>query len=143
MPIASIANYAKRNVLIVEDDEDDVFLLRRAMNIVSMQDNIEVNVTHMANGLHAISAVVVEDLKSHNYDILIVDLNMPIMDGLRFLHILREEFRFSTTRAVMLTTSNQPPIHAAARKAGADDVFVKGDVHDDLVNIVRKILVVD
>ncbi|MGO9008331.1 MAG: response regulator [Beijerinckiaceae bacterium] len=143
MTYAITAEPKPRSVLIIEDDKDDVFLLTRALRTVSSQLRIPVRVRHLPNGLEAAGAVARGDLLGELFDILIVDLNMPVMDGEKFLRVLRREFKLENVRAVVLTTSEEPPIHDAARKAGADDVFTKPNTQSELVTIVRNILGVD
>ena len=132
-----------RNVLIIDDDEDDVFLLMRALRTVSSQLTIPVRVKRLRNGLEAASAVARGDLLGESFDILIVDLNMPVMDGEKFLRVLRRGFKLENVRAVVLTTSEETSIHDAARQAGADAVFTKPNTQTELVTIVRTILGVD
>ena len=91
-----------RNVLIIDDDEDDVFLLMRALRTVSSQLTIPVRVKRLRNGLEAASAVARGDLLGESFDILIVDLNMPVMDGEKFLRVLRRGFKLENVRAVVL-----------------------------------------
>ena len=105
MGYADIAASKPRNVLIIDDDDDDVFLLTRAFNIASAQSNIVVNVTRCPNGLEALGAVARGDLKSELFDLLIVDLNMPVLDGLKFLRALRGEFGFDNVQP----SSSRPP----------------------------------
>jgi len=143
MSYASAPAPKPRSVLIIEDDEHDAFLLKRALNTVASQANIPLRIKRLANGLEALGAVARHDLKSDLFDVVIVDLNMPVMDGVKFLHLLREEFKFENLRAVVLTTSDEAPVRDAARQAGADDVFVKPSTLSELVDVVRAILGAD
>jgi CheY-like chemotaxis protein len=137
---SSVTTVKSCNVLAIEDDEADIFLLRKAMNVTASRLNIQVELTHRPNGLVALNAVTLGDLRNKLFDLLIVDLNMPILDGIQFLRILRDEFKFDRTRAVVLTSTDQKSIHKAARKAGADAVFVKPHTYSDLIRVVRKIM---
>jgi CheY-like chemotaxis protein len=131
-----------RQILIIEDDRDDAFLLKRALREASSLCGFPLSVTHQVNGLDALFTVARGDMMSQLPDILIVDLNMPIMDGEKFLRIMRRELKLSAVPAAVLTTSAEKPIHDAALKAGADAVFVKPNSLAELVDIARAILAI-
>lgn len=73
------------------------------------------------NGLEAL-----EKLLSVPADLLIVDINMPKMDGLTFLKSLRRQpFPLGATPAVVISTEGAPQDRDAARVAGANFYLVK------------------
>lgn len=127
-------------VLIIEDDVDDAYLLRRALNRVSSEDGVAIGVAHSLNGLDALGSVARSDMLSVLPDVIVVDLNMPIMDGGRFLRLLRSEMRLADVPTAVLTTSTEKPVHDDALACGADAVFSKPSTQDELVDIARKIL---
>jgi len=127
-------------VLIVEDDLDDVLLLTRALHSASKSRGETVTVTHHRNGFDALSAVARAELTARLPDIVVVDLNMPVMNGERFLVALRRVLELPGLLAVVLTTATASPIHEAALAAGADRVFVKPNSLGELEEIAREIL---
>ena len=89
------------NILLVEDDEVDVLNVRRAF-----QKNHITNPLFVAsNGLEAL-----EQLRGHSIPrdrrIVLLDLNMPKMNGIEFLRELRQDPELKATPVVVLTTSN-------------------------------------
>jgi len=89
------------NILLVEDDQVDVMNVKRAF-----EKNRIANPLFVAgNGLDALrmlrSDVVPEDRR-----IVLLDLNMPKMNGLEFLRDLRADPRLHATVVIVLTTSN-------------------------------------
>ena len=67
-----------------------------------------------------------EKLLSIPVDLLIVDVNMPQMDGLTFLDLLRQKERpMSCIPALVTSTESQAVDLAAARRAGANYYLVK------------------
>ena len=62
------------DILIIEDDEDDAYLLKRALNQVSRERGLAVEVSHSVNGLDAMGLVARRDLLSRLPQIIIVDL---------------------------------------------------------------------
>jgi len=87
----------------------------------------EIGFEYAADGLDAAYRVSVDDLMSRLPDVVVLDLNMPRLDGVKFLHALRGSFELRDLPVVVLTTSTERPIHDEALRAGADRVFVKPD----------------
>ncbi|MDR3475068.1 MAG: response regulator [Devosia sp.] len=137
----SMQQQAKQNVeiLIVEDDEDDVFLLRRALRLTAASTLCGINIRHAKNGVDAISMISRSDSFDQLPNLVIVDLNMPLLDGVGFLHALRKTPQLSDICAIVLTTSDQTSIQNEARLAGADDVFVKPETLAELTEIATRI----
>lgn len=89
------------NILLVEDDEVDVLNVRRAF-----QKN------HITNPLFVASngADALEQLRGNRIPqdrrLVLLDLNMPRMNGIEFLRELRQDPVLKPTPVVVLTTSN-------------------------------------
>ena len=94
-------------VLIIEDDQDDAFLLKRALNAAAFEHGITLGVSHSVNGLDALGSVARSDILSRLPAVIIVDLNMPVLDGGRFLDFLRADMQLRAVPAVVLTTSTE------------------------------------
>lgn len=127
-------------VLLIEDDPDDVFLFQRALGEVKAAIGREVVLEHAGDGLEASYQVSVDDLMNRLPDVLALDLNMPRMDGVKFLHALRATFALADLPVVVLTTSTAKRVHEEALAAGADAVFVKPDSAAELNAIVRAVV---
>jgi len=127
-------------ILIIEDDQDDAFLLKRALNAAALENGVALGVTHNVNGLDALGSVARSDILSRLPAVIIVDLNMPVLDGGRFLDFLRADMQLRGVPAVVLTTSTEKPVHAQALASGANAVFSKPDTQEELVEIARRIL---
>ena len=139
MPTSSLGR-KKCVILVVEDDGDDVNLLQRALNKASSACDLQVEMLVTRNGMEALSSVASDDLKTSLPNIVVVDLNMPILSGEDFLRLLRTELRLPSLPAVVLTTSREKPVHDAALAAGADQVFVKPETTLELESIAREIV---
>ncbi len=104
-----------RHILVV----DDASLVRRYY-----RDCLEAagcTVDEALNGLEALEKLLVS-----RADLLIVDINMPKMDGLTFLRRLRcQTLPLSATPALVTSTEAAPRDVAAARAAGANFYLVK------------------
>ncbi len=73
-------------------------------------------------------------------DILVLDLNLPRLDGVKFLETMRESFQLRDVPVFVLTTSTERAVHAEAMRAGADKVFVKPDSVTELQEIAEEIV---
>jgi two-component system chemotaxis response regulator CheY len=79
-------------------------------------------------------AEALEKLQSLAVDLLIVDINMPMMDGLTMLQSLRRrELPMSATPALITSTESAEKDFAAARAAGANYYLVKPMEREALV----------
>jgi CheY-like chemotaxis protein len=89
------------NILLVEDDEVDVMNVRRAF-----QKNHITNPLFVAsNGVEALEQLRGGDIP-RDRRIVLLDLNMPQMNGIEFLRELRRDPELRLTPVVVLTTSN-------------------------------------
>ena len=89
------------NILLVEDDEVDVMNVKRAFT----KHNITNPLFVAGDGLEAL-----EVLRSNDFPlgrrIVLLDLNMPRMNGIEFLREVRNDPQLAATPIVVLTTSN-------------------------------------
>ena len=90
------------NILLVEDDEVDVMNVRRAFK----KNNIA-NPLHVAsNGLEALQMLRGHEIPKDRR-LVLLDLNMPRMNGIEFLRELRADAELRAIPVVVLTTSNE------------------------------------
>jgi CheY-like chemotaxis protein len=104
------------NILLVEDDEIDVMNVHRAFT----RGKIENPLFHAADGLAALEMLRGETMP-HERRLVLLDLNMPRMNGLEFLRELRADPDLMHTPVVVLTTSN-----AASDRIEAHALHVAG-----------------
>jgi CheY-like chemotaxis protein len=72
-------------------------------------------------------------------DLVILDLTMPRLDGLRACQALRSDPDLAGTRVLVLTGRDQPDDRAAARDAGADAYLVKPFSSLALLDAVKRL----
>lgn len=89
------------NILLVEDDEVDVMNVRRAFD----RNNIMNPLFVAGNGVEALDKLRNGEIPTARR-IVLLDLNMPRMNGMEFLHELRKDPDLSATPVVVLTTSS-------------------------------------
>ena len=80
-----------QNVLIIDDSSYNQFVMKEIMNGIFPEERNRYNIDTALNGLEAIEEYLLKienissDRKSSKYDIIFLDLNMPIMDGYQVL----------------------------------------------------------
>lgn len=79
-------------------------------------------------------------LTRHSVEIIITDLNMPVMDGIAFIRRVRGSPQLRFTPILMLTTESQEPMKQAGRAAGATGWLVKPFEPDVLVRTIARVL---
>ncbi len=89
------------NILLIEDDEVDVMNVRRAFK----KNNIANPLFFAGNGIEALEQLR-NDSIPRDRRIVLLDLNMPKMNGIEFLRELRRDPRLNLTPVIVLTTSN-------------------------------------
>ena len=89
------------NILLIEDDEVDVLNVRRAFQ----KNNIANPLFVASNGLEALEQLRGKMIPRERR-IVLLDLNMPKMNGIEFLRELRQDPELKLTPVVVLTTSN-------------------------------------
>lgn len=113
---------AVASVLVI----DDASLVR--LYYRQLLEEAGYTVDEALNGVEAFEKIAVQD-----FDLLIVDINMPKMDGLAFLTALRAQpAPAGTTPALMTSTEDRDRDFEAARNAGANFYLVK-PVADELL----------
>lgn len=89
------------NILLVEDDEVDVMNVRRAFE----RNNVSNPLFVAGNGLEALDMLRSDQIPKERR-LILLDLNMPKMNGIEFLQELRADPELLGTPVVVLTTSN-------------------------------------
>lgn len=82
----------------------------------------------------------VEKLKESNPDVVITDINMPIMDGFEFIETVRGGDVGARMPILVLTTESDAAKKARARDAGATGWIVKPFDPEKLISAVKRVL---
>ena len=94
-------NSSPLNILLVEDDDVDVMNVKRAFD----KNHITNPLFVAGNGLEALEKLRSGEIPQGRR-IVLLDLNMPKMNGIEFLRELRNDPALAPTPVVVLTTSN-------------------------------------
>ena len=121
---------AQIRLLLVEDDPDDAHLVKTSLARRAEPIHFE----HVAQGLAAKALLEARrDQKALLPEMMIVDINMPLMNGLELLDWIRSQPDFDKIVVVIFTTSTEAHVLADARRRGANGALSKewhdGDQH--------------
>lgn len=101
-----IKNKDSRNIILyAEDDEDDQLLVKE--NLLNYSSEIEIVIRN--NGVDAVSYLNSLSPSEPAPCLIILDINMPKMNGIEALKQIRKNKRFAETPAILFTTSSQLP----------------------------------
>lgn len=115
------------NILVVEDDEMDVEFLRRLF----AKDNITNPLYHAANGVEALDFLRGKNnRKIPRPYIILLDINMPLMNGIEFLGELRADEELKDSVVFILTTSPRDEDKAITYKMNVAGYFLKNDIRE-------------
>ncbi|MFN3403191.1 MAG: response regulator [Cytophagaceae bacterium] len=111
-----------KTILLVEDDELDVISVERSLKKI----DLDISLHTAYNGIEALGK-----LKGDGYDkiplpdIILLDLNMPRMNGIEFLKSLRKESDFDPVKIFVMTTSNEEKDRNETEKLGIAGYIIK------------------
>jgi two-component system chemotaxis response regulator CheY len=123
----------RRQILIVEDSPTMrqllVFALRRLKNvdIVEAQDGMD--------GLRKVS--------NDHFDLALIDINMPVMDGLKLISLMRGEESLKNIPIVVITTEGAAEDRERALKLGANEYLTKPIQANRVLSVARGLLKMD
>jgi two-component system chemotaxis response regulator CheY len=123
----------RRQILIVEDSPTMrqllVFALRRLKNveIVEAQDGMD--------GLRKVS--------SDHFDLALIDINMPVMDGLKLISLIRGDDNLREIPICVITTEGAKEDRERALSLGANEYLTKPIQANRVLAVARSLLKID
>jgi chemotaxis family two-component system response regulator Rcp1 len=125
------------NILVAEDNEDDLFLLRQAFKKAEVPSQLH----HVNDGMEALTYLKGEaafnDRKAHPFpDILLLDLNMPRKNGFEVLEWIRQDAKCSRLVVHVFTSSSHEADVRRAYDLHANTFLLKPSRVDELVTLV-------
>jgi len=115
-------------VLIADDHE----LIRQGLKrIISLENDLSV-VGDVKNG-----EMVLNILKSHQCDVLLLDLNMPVLSGIEVLKKIKEQG--NNIKVIILTVESDRKTINKAIEIGADGYMLKDSAGEEIVNAIKTV----
>lgn len=125
---------AERNlILLAEDDEDDQELIKLAFSKVTQEHDFMI----VNNGQELLDAL---SRQSDMPCMIILDLNMPRLDGLQTLNEIKKEPKYTKIPIVIFTTSDNDDNKRNSYSSGAADYVIKPSTMKEFVSAAQKIL---
>jgi CheY-like chemotaxis protein len=107
-------------IVLVEDNEDDVFFMRRALKGAGITASVHV----LTDGQQAVDYLAGETVRP-SPSIVFLDLKLPYCTGFEVLEAMRRQGTLNTTQVVILTSSPEERDRRRARELGASAYLVK------------------
>lgn len=121
------------NILLIEDDAIEVMKFNRVLSTLDVKHKIvEAN-----NGEEALAILEVKEVIP---DIIILDLNMPKINGIEFLTILKADEYLKYIPAIILTTSNNRKDVLECYRIGIAGYLLKPLKYDDYIDRIKRLL---
>ena len=116
-------------VLVVEDFEDNRFMMRRLLEMSGYQ------VVEAVNGQEAVEAAVRE-----RPDLILMDLSLPMLDGLTATRRIREQDGMRGVPIIAVSAHDTTDFHADAMAAGCNEYVTKPIDFDQLEDLLKRLL---
>ena len=126
------SHYGEVSILLVEDDDIDAKAVERGFAKLKLANPI----IRTKNGLEALELLRQPDAIQRPY-LILLDLNMPIMGGLEFLKIIRQDEELKNTIIFVLTTSSADQDLVAAYNENIAGYIVKSDVKGGFDKVIK------
>lgn len=121
--------FLKRNIIFVDDDPSSGRLLHAMLTQAGYYVSIA------ADGFQALEMV-----SKYAFDLLILDIMMPQMNGFDFLKRLRSADATKHLPVIMLTAKDDPKSVKRAKELGANDYIIKPPKKDTLIAKIENLL---
>jgi CheY-like chemotaxis protein len=122
-------NGDRATVLVVEDFEDNRFMMRRLLEMSGYR------VVEAVNGRQA-----VEKAQSERPDIILMDLSLPMLDGLAATRQIRAQEGHGKIPIVAVSAHDSADFHAEALAAGCNEYVTKPIDFDQLVQLLSRLV---
>ncbi len=117
-------------VLIVEDSPTMRQLISFALKRLR-----DIRIMEASDGVDGLKKLAAE-----RFDLIFTDINMPIMDGLKLVSLLRNDANYKQTPIVVITTEGAQEDRERALALGANDYITKPIQANKIMEIARTML---
>lgn len=120
-------------ILLVEDDQVDVMTVKRALKEIKVANPV----VNLENGEEALNYL--RDPAKPKPCIILLDLNMPIMNGIEFLEVVKHDALLRRIPVVVLTTSGEQQDKVNSFDLGVAGYMAKPVDYRQFVEVMRTI----
>jgi DNA-binding response OmpR family regulator len=120
-------------IVLIEDAESDVFLVREALELANFQYDLCV----LEDGEKAVEYIegIDRDIVANSPHLLLLDLNLPKKSGVQVLERLRKSPRCANVPVVVLTSSDSPRDRDQVLRLGITQYFRKASKLDEYMRL--------
>ncbi len=122
-----------RPILLVEDDKVDAMAVRRAMKDLKIKNPLHI----VGNGEQALDFL--KDPKNRTPCIILLDINMPKMNGIEFLRVAKQDPDLRLIPVIVLTTSKEDRDKFDSFDLGVAGYMIKPADYLKFVELVRAV----
>jgi CheY-like chemotaxis protein len=119
-------------IFIVDDDDVDVLGIERALHKLKIINPV----VRAKNGVEALAMLRDKAAMQRPY-LILLDINMPIMGGIKMLMALRQDPELSDSVVFMLTTSNDDKDKIEAYKLHVAGYIVKNQANETFLGVIQ------
>lgn len=113
-------------ILLVEDDSEDQYLFYEAINTLALM----VHCKTVTNGKEALNHLQ----HCFNYDLIFMDLNMPVMTGIECIEVLKTLEKQKEIPVIIISTSVNPAHKDRCKELGIEIYWHKPNTFPELCN---------
>ena len=124
---------AEQRILIVEDSPTMRQLLMFALNRLK-----DVEIVEASDGMDGLRKVT-----SDHFDLAFVDINMPVMDGLKLISLIRGEQSLEEMSICVITTEGASEDRARALSLGANEYLTKPIQANKVLAVAKSLLKIE
>lgn len=121
------------NILLIDDDADDQEIFLSALAFIDNQIRCSI----VADGQEGIRHLNVSESLP---DLIFLDLNMPVMNGMQFLQELKGSHRAKNVPVVIYSTASDQQTIRQALELGAFQFYTKPEKFSELVSMLHSLL---
>ncbi len=116
-------------VLTVDDSPTILAMLRHVLNQAGFE------VVQAEDGQKGLDA-----MEGEEFDVVITDINMPVMDGIEFIRNVRASGENKSLPILILTTETSPEKRSQGREAGGTGWIVKPFDPEKLISVIHRVV---
>lgn len=126
---------ANHKILVVDDDKEDHLILQEYFKDAGIEENL---IRFAENGRNALDYLSHLAADEELPNLIVLDLNMPIMNGTQTLLYLKQEPRYKKIPVIIFSTSENENEKRKCLSFGATDYLVKPMTLDEGHAVIRK-----